>query len=250
LIVRDEEALLPDALRSVSFADELIVGIDSRTTDRTEEIARSFGAKIHEFEWQDDFSKARNIGIRKARKDFILIIDADDRITDWGKATIREVLRQPRRDVDVYGLLIENRKLDGTLLKVDPLPSVRLFPNHQGIRYHNRVHEVLKGNKPLQIGWLRGGMAITHYGYDPNLYKQKGKDARNLGLLEQELFKERPKDRLLAYELARQHVIGGRKAEAYIWARYALTLPGYLRPELTTELERIVQLDTMQGIHT
>ncbi len=240
MIVRDEQSLLPGALSTVGFADELIIGIDDQTTDATERIARKASAKVHWLDFRDDFGAMRNVGLAKATKDWVLVIDADDRLTDWGTQIIREVMRRPRSDVEVYGLLIENRKLDGTLLKVDPLPATRLFPNHQGIHYVNRAHETLKNRSggDLQIGWLRGGVAITHYGYDPTLYELRHKDDRNMALLLMQL-EETPEDRLLWFECARQHVIGGRLEEAHVAAQIALDLPGYLRPELVAELEAI-----------
>jgi glycosyltransferase involved in cell wall biosynthesis len=240
IIVKDEQALLPGAIWSVAvIADEIIVGVDTRTTDRTMQIAKDRGCRVHTFKWEDSFSAARNIGLGKARKDWIMVIDADDRVTEWGQQTIREVLRRPRVDVEAYGVQIENRALDGSRLSVDPLPSVRLWPNHQGIHYVNRVHEVPRGKHgDLSIGWLRGGIGLTHLGYDPVLYEMRAKDERNLALLTRQL-EERPGDRLLTYELARQHVIGKRYTQAAEAAKRALSMPGNLRPELIQELERI-----------
>lgn len=245
MIAKDEQALLAGALASVAFADERIVGIDRRTTDHTMRVALDGGARVHSFDWEDDFAAARNLGLTKATKDWILVIDADDRLTDWGARIIREAMRRPRAHVDAYGLIIENRKLDDTPMQVDPLPSVRLWPNHRGIHYVNRVHEVPCGpHGDLTIGWLRGGNGIVHYGYDPTIYELRHKDQRNASLLIAQL-EETPMDRLLWYEFTRQHVIGRRYDQAIVAAGIALELPGYLRPELIAELERIVTLDAM-----
>ncbi len=246
LIVRDEEALLGDALASVAFADEIVVGIDSRTQDRTEQIAREHGARVHHFDWQDSFSEARNIGLKKATRDWVLIVDADDRVTPWGKMQIREVMRRPHSGVDAYGFQIENRRLDDTVQQVDILPSVRLFPNHRGIHYENRVHETLraKDGSALRLGWLRGGIGLVHYGYDPTIYRQRQKDRRNTELLARQL-QEHPHDRVSWFELACQHARAGRMVLAREAATVALGLPGRLRPELIEALEQIVHLDTV-----
>jgi glycosyltransferase involved in cell wall biosynthesis len=254
MIVKDEQALFPGALASVSFADEIIVGIDSRTTDSTVLIARKAGARVHDFDWEDSFSAARNLGIKKARKDWILIIDADDRVTSWGHYMISQTMRQPRADVDAYGFQIQNRRLDDTVQEVDALPSIRLFPNHRGIHYENRVHEVLraKDGSPLRLGWLRGGIGMVTYGYDPAIYQLRDKDRRNTTLLAKQL-QEQPHDRVSWYELACQHSYEGRMALACEAATIAMQLPGNLRPELVKDLEKILNsqsLDTNVGART
>ena len=82
LIVRNEEALLENCLKSVSqLADQLVV-VDTGSTDKTLEIARSFNAEIYHFKWCDDFAAARNESIKYATGDWILWIDADERLSE------------------------------------------------------------------------------------------------------------------------------------------------------------------------
>ncbi len=237
---------MPGMLDSVAdIADEIIIGVDDRTTDRTAEIARQHGARVYLDTWQDSFAITRNHGLKKAKGDWILILDADDRLTEWGAGQIRQVMRTPRSDIEVYGFIIQNRQLDETVILNDPLPSMRLFHNRQGIHYVNRAHEELrgKGDKILTLGWLRsktGEVGIVTYGYDPALYQERAKDQRNLDLLLRQLA-DKPDDRVMLYELARQHVIGKRYDQARETAEKALALTGYLRPELLTELEQIAK---------
>ncbi len=80
LITKNEEANLARCLESLrGLWDELIV-VDTGSTDRTVEIAHSFGARLFHFTWQDDFSLARNFCISQATGDWILSIDADESI--------------------------------------------------------------------------------------------------------------------------------------------------------------------------
>jgi hypothetical protein len=71
LIVRNEEAKLPACLESIaSIADEIII-IDTGSADRTKEVAASFGAKVFDFPWIDDFAAARNECIRHGTGEWI-----------------------------------------------------------------------------------------------------------------------------------------------------------------------------------
>ncbi len=81
LIVKNEEAVLASCLSdAVRFADELIV-VDTGSTDRTKEIAHQFTKKVFDFAWCDDFSAARNASFARASCDYVMWLDADDRIS-------------------------------------------------------------------------------------------------------------------------------------------------------------------------
>lgn len=75
----NEEAYLKNALRSVSFADEIIV-IDSLSTDKTVEIAETFGCKVLHRKF-DNFSNQKNHALQYATGKWVLFIDGDERIT-------------------------------------------------------------------------------------------------------------------------------------------------------------------------
>jgi GT2 family glycosyltransferase len=78
VIARDEENNLPRCLESVRGVFDEIVVVDTGSTDRTIEIARSFGAKVFEFAWVDDFAAARNEALSHATGDYAFWLDADD----------------------------------------------------------------------------------------------------------------------------------------------------------------------------
>lgn len=78
MIVRDEAETLPNCLKSVQgFIDNIVI-IDTGSTDGTPEIAQSFGAQVHHFDWVDDFSAARNYALSKVTTPWTLWLDADD----------------------------------------------------------------------------------------------------------------------------------------------------------------------------
>ena len=96
----NEEIHLADAIRSVSFADEIIV-IDSFSTDSTIEIAEKMNVKIIQRKF-DDFSSQKNFAIEAAAHDWIYILDADERVTPEVKAEILNAIKNPKENVGFY----------------------------------------------------------------------------------------------------------------------------------------------------
>jgi glycosyltransferase involved in cell wall biosynthesis len=80
MIVRDEQNNLPRSLESVRGVFDEIVVVDTGSKDRTVEIARSFGARVFDFVWVDDFAAARNAALARATGDYAFWLDADDLI--------------------------------------------------------------------------------------------------------------------------------------------------------------------------
>ena len=81
MIVKNEEASLPQCLNSVKdVVDEMVV-LDTGSTDKTVEIAKEFGAKVYHFEWCNDLSAARNESLKYVQGDWVLVLDADEVLT-------------------------------------------------------------------------------------------------------------------------------------------------------------------------
>ena len=87
LITKNEEANLKECLESVSFANEIIV-VDSQSSDKTVEIAQSFGAKVKITPHWPGFGPQKNIALNLATQDWILSIDADERVSPKLKTEI------------------------------------------------------------------------------------------------------------------------------------------------------------------
>ena len=82
MIVRNEEEVIERCLKSIcDLVDEIII-VDSGSTDKTKQIVSKYTDKIYDFEWVNDFAKARNYSFSKATKDYILWLDADDVILE------------------------------------------------------------------------------------------------------------------------------------------------------------------------
>jgi glycosyltransferase involved in cell wall biosynthesis len=93
IITKDEEANLPDCLASVKWADEVVV-VDSRSTDRTREIAAAAGAKVVERDFAGHIEQ-KNFAVDQAKHDWVLCIDADERLTPELTASVQRALEEP-----------------------------------------------------------------------------------------------------------------------------------------------------------
>lgn len=94
IITFNEEAKIADAIRSVAWADEILV-VDSESTDRTREIASGLGARVITEKWRG-FSGQKQFATDRATHDQIFSLDADERVSDGLKDEILEI-----RDSDV-----------------------------------------------------------------------------------------------------------------------------------------------------
>jgi len=93
IITRNEEVNLPDCLASVSWADEVIV-VDSHSTDRTREIAAKAGAVVIENDFAGHIEQ-KNFAVGKAKHDWVLCIDADERLSPELIASVKAALEDP-----------------------------------------------------------------------------------------------------------------------------------------------------------
>ncbi len=126
IITKNEEANLARTLASVQFADEIII-LDSASTDRTVEIARSFNAKVYDEDWKG-FSGSKNSAIEKCTGMWILSLDADEELSPELQQQIKTVLPS-NPPTDAYYLRRRNLFL-GRWIKHGgfyPDPKLRLF---------------------------------------------------------------------------------------------------------------------------
>ncbi len=102
LITKNEEANLKDCLESVSFANEIII-VDSQSTDQTISIAQSFGAKVEITTDWPGFGPQKNRALALATQEWVLSIDADERVTPELKAEILAVMNSSN-GLDCYAI--------------------------------------------------------------------------------------------------------------------------------------------------
>lgn len=103
LAVRNEEPMIERGLQLLGFCDEIVVVVDARTDDRTEEIARRYTDKVWVEEFED-FAAHKNSANAHAQGDWLLLVDADERVTPGLAADIQAALD---RDPGEWGFEFE-----------------------------------------------------------------------------------------------------------------------------------------------
>jgi glycosyltransferase involved in cell wall biosynthesis len=154
IITFNEEDRLEEALKSCKgIADEIVV-VDSFSTDKTCEIAARYDAKIYKQAFVD-YGSQKNVALDRAENEWILNLDADERVSDRLKKEILEFKQKKENrndsDNDVDGFLIKRKTFYlGRWIKHSgwyPDRKLRLFRKSKS-RWHGRIHEalILEGN--------------------------------------------------------------------------------------------------------
>src|SRR3990167_9304957 len=97
----NEERKIEDCLKSASFADEVIF-VDNSSTDQTLKIAKKYTLKVFTRENNLMLNVNKNFGFSKASEEWILSLDADERITDELKKEIKSIIKNNKKDVNGF----------------------------------------------------------------------------------------------------------------------------------------------------
>lgn len=176
MIVKNEAGNLPRCLESVQgIVDEMVV-LDTGSTDSTPEIARSFGAKVHHFAWCNDFSAARNKALKFVSGDWVLVLDADERLVPSIVPLLKRAIEQP--SALVINLI---RQEIGAAQSPYSLVS-RLFRHHPDLYfarpYHAMVDDSVAALRQREPQWQIidcSEVAILHEGYAPGAIAGRNK---------------------------------------------------------------------------
>ncbi len=140
VLTKNEEKMIRDCLISCAFADELIV-VDSGNTDNTNSIVLEFGARIVTSNGKD-YSQFRNDGLAKSTGDWVLYIDADERISPMLRGEISSTISRAKKTL-VYAILRQNMFL-GKHMHYGGWSDdyvIRLFHKSSLKRWRNPLHE-------------------------------------------------------------------------------------------------------------
>ena len=235
MIVKNEEKYLPRCLESLKpMVDEMIV-VDTGSVDATRDIAEIFGAKVFDFQWQDDFSAARNHSLDQASGDWILVMDGDEVIAPIDHSKFRKLLDPSKSNRRAFRVVTRNYTEMYNTIGWEPnrnqypeeeagsgwVPSekVRIFPNDKSIRFEYPVHEVVGPSLKRKGVAVEGcPCPVHHYGkLDQHRECEKAEHYFKLGV--KKLFASQD-DPVAIRELATQAArLGKRKDAIMLWQR-------------------------------
>ncbi len=238
MIVKNEESFLEGCLQSVQGTVDEIVIVDTGSTDRTIEIAERFGARVLHHPWTGNFSEARNVGIEAASMDWILVLDADERLAPEQSDQLRKLVDDDR--AVGYSLTIDNFVGDESLNGRQVATVFRLFRNRPDIRFEGRIHEqVILSAQRTGLKTFPSTVHIIHLGYTQTAMDSRDKLNRNLDLLLKQL-EEEPENPYVHYNLGQTYKMMGRFEQSA--ARFQLAMDMLKRDRADTGIPYFANL--------
>ena len=148
ILTKNEEKDIEAAVQNArQCADEVLV-VDSGSTDRTEELAKKNGARVVFREWDNDFAAQRNFALTQTEADWVLYLDADERMNDELLAAVKKIVASDR---PVAGA--ENRNATATGPESSDSPAT-ISANKTGLKQYSLQRKSVAFGKKFSYGPL------------------------------------------------------------------------------------------------
>lgn len=189
MIVKNEAGRIRKALSWGEDLFEQRIVVDTGSLDRTAEIAKSLGAVVHQIDWEDDFSRARNEALRYCPDGWVIFTDADEYMSEDDAKKVPGILEEAEKShcnaVDAALLHVDDSS------KVQKGGSVTCIFRKQGddIYYRRRVHEQLECRTGLYVFDATDDISVLHAGFRVS---EQNTD-RDMTLMQKELI-QNPED--------------------------------------------------------
>ncbi|MGL5640693.1 MAG: glycosyltransferase family 2 protein, partial [Paraclostridium sp.] len=212
MMMKNEEIYLDKTLKALQplmkdINSELVI-LDTGSSDSSVEIAKKYTDKVFFANWNDNFAEMRNISISYASGDWVLILDADEELTNYDK--LKKFFNSSLcKKYNSASITLKNiLSQDGKVYSTSPL--IRMFKNYEGFRYGGAIHEQPIFKKPI----YNNVAMFDHYGYlFENEEVKQLKDSRNKKILLEEI-KNKPLDPYTNYQLGKNYIISSDYEDA------------------------------------
>lgn len=180
-IYKNEEKNLPAFIdRHMELMDEMIL-VDTGSTDQSNQIVKSYNIPYHFFQWTRNFSEARNYSLTLPTQDWIIVLDIDEHILKEDFLRLKEIITQKQKDAySLSQINFSDQYQDINWKSITtlppgfhsiaqgyiPSPLIRVFRNHEGIRFHGAIHELVGDSiHSLHLSSAITDIPIYHYGW-------------------------------------------------------------------------------------
>lgn len=160
ILTKNEENCIEDAIKNAQLVTDKVLIVDSGSTDNTVELAEKVGAKIVYRAWDNDFSAQRNFALKLIDTEWVLYLDADERMNEELATDIARAIKDGRKAL--YRFVRRNSAFgkDFKYGVLGPDAVNRMFPKDEGI-WKGKVHEDVQSKLPVVT--LKG--YLKHYTY-------------------------------------------------------------------------------------
>ncbi len=223
IIGKNEEKHIEKCLAPLSGRGFEIIYTDTGSCDRTKELAAKYADAVYDFEWIDDFSAARNFSLEKASRDYVLILDCDEYLTDLDAEALSAAIEAHPQGV---GQLLRNSYTDGQMGEGASAERIdRLFDKR---RYHYiyTIHEQVADKRTDSTDYERYPIPVTvdHVGYLGSAEEKRRKAERNNELLFKEI-ERHPTDPYFYFQAGQSFNLIDDYENAYQYYKKAFALP-------------------------
>ncbi len=144
MIVKNEAEILRRCLDPIKdIMDEIII-VDTGSTDDTKKIARLYTDKVYDFEWNDDFSAARNFAFSFATGDYIYSADADEVIDEKNAERFRQLKKVLLPEVEIVQMYYTNQLASNTTYNYDKELRPKLYKRLRTLLWEDPLHEAVR----------------------------------------------------------------------------------------------------------
>lgn len=223
IIGKNEEKNIEKCLAPlISYGFE-IVYVDTGSTDRTKELAAKYTDNIYDFEWTSDFSAARNFSLKKASRDYVLVLDCDEYLTDLNLEGLCAAIEAHPEGV---GQILRNSYTGEKMGENASVERIdRLFDRR---RYHYiyTIHEQVADIRTDATDYERYPVPVAadHAGYVGTADEKRKKAERNNTLLFKEIERD-PTEPYFYFQAAQSYNLIDDYENAYQYYKKAFALP-------------------------
>lgn len=190
VITKNEENFIGGCIESVIDVVDEIILVDTGSTDSTKEIAFRYGAKVIETVWEDDFSKVKNLALEYVNTDWIIFLDADERLHPEDKNKMLETISKCADNTEAILTKILNYQDVYCSVTGEIHSNYRIFKNKKSLRFVYPIHENLfnieENRPPITV---ISDIRIIHLGYISFIANKRQKSKRNISILKRYLEK-------------------------------------------------------------